>query len=142
MLYRKVALYIYWVIEKKYFSVFYQTNPDNFWLWIVRIKIYIVAGSKEHACNYTNESITGVFVIRSKTGPDSRKKFKIFFLKNVAISLDHYPKDFKFSGYEGLIRRKICPRQPKTKRICSGLQWVLISHLSHFQLIFDDEISV
>ena len=70
-----------------------------------------------------------------KSGPDS----KITFAK---ISLDYYPKDFKFSGYEGRIHRKICHRQLKTKRICSGLQWVLISHLSHFMLIFDDEISV
>ena len=70
------------------------------------------------------------------------KKIKFFFLKNVAISQDHYPKDFKFPGYEDLIHRKICPRQLKTKRICSGLQLVLMSHLSHFMLIFDDEIPV
>ena len=63
-------------------------------------------------------------------------------LKNGAISLDHYHKDFKFSGYEGLTHRKNCLRQLKTKRICSGIQWVLISHLSHFLLILDDEISV
>ena len=66
----------------------------------------------------------------------------LFRWKNIFISLDHYPKDFKFSGYEGLTHRKIRIGQLKTKRLCSGLQRVLISHLSHFMLIFDDEISV
>ena len=31
--------------------------------------------------NYEKESITGVVIIRSKNGPDSRKKSKILFLK-------------------------------------------------------------
>ena len=30
-----------------------------------------------------------------------------FFCFEKCGSLDHYPKDFKFSGYEGLIYRKI-----------------------------------
>ena len=73
-------IYIYtW--SKKVLFRFFQTNPDNFWLWIARIKIQIVAGGKEHACNYTKESITGVFVIRPKNGPDSRKKYKKSFFE-------------------------------------------------------------
>ena len=73
---------------------------------------------------------------------DPIREKNFFFLKNVAISQDHYPKDLNFFGYEGLIHRKISPIQPKTKRICSGLQWALISDLSYFKLILDDEISV
>ena len=91
--------------------------------------------------NYTRKSVMRIFIIRPKIGPDLRKKnLKHFF--NVAISLDHYSKDFKFSGYEGRIHRKIRPIQLKTKMIWSGLQWVFISHLSVFMLILDDDISV
>ena len=62
--------------------------------------------------------------------------------KKSKISQDHYPKDFKFSGNEGLIHRKIRHTQLKTESICSELQSVLISHISQFVLIFDDEIPV
>ena len=64
-----------------------------------------------------------------------------FFFKNVAISLENYPKDIKFSEYEELIHRKICPGQLKTKSIFSGLQSVVTSHSQQFMLIFDDDIS-
>ena len=57
--------------------------------------IWIAAGRKAHSCYYTNDSITGVFIIRPKSGPDSE-----FFLINMLISLDHYPMDFKLSGYD------------------------------------------
>ena len=86
--------------------------------------------------------LQGSSLLGQKMDPIREKNPKKIFLKNEPISLDYYPKDFKFSGYEGLIHRKICHRQLKTQRIYSGLQWVLISRLSHFQLIFDDEISV
>ena len=86
--------------------------------------------------------LQGSSLLEQKMDPIRDKNTKFCFFENVAISQDHYPKDFKFSGYEGLMHRKICRGQLKTRRICSGLQWVLISHLSHFMLIFDDEISV
>ena len=38
----------------------------------------LAVGSKEHACYYTNESITGVFIIKPKNGPDSRKNIFLF----------------------------------------------------------------
>ena len=142
-----------WLLQTSYFS---RTNSWS-WSWKQPLsgmknitpeiyqsakKYFFSFWSKEHACIYTKESITGVFVW-PKNGPDSKTKFKkMFFLKNVVISLDHYPKDFKFSGYEGLIHNKICPRQSETKRICSWLQWVLISNMSHFMLILDTKISV
>ena len=80
----------------------------------------------------------GGFIIRQKTGPDSKQKFK----KNMGISLDYNPKDFKLSGYEGLSYGKICHKEPKTNIVCSGLQLVSNRHLSHFMLILDCEISV
>ena len=78
----------------------------------------------------------------TKSGLDSKKNLKKIIRGNMAFSLDYYPTDFKISEYEGLIYRKICHRQMKTKNLCYGLQWVLISHLGHFKLFFDDEISV
>ena len=48
-----------------------------------------------------------------KMDPIREKKIH-FFLKNIAISQDRYPKHFEFSGYEGVINRKICRRQLKT----------------------------
>ena len=82
-------------------------NVDNFWHWIAGIKIWNVAGSKAHSCIYTEELIIGVLINKQiKIGSNSRK---------YSNSLDHYPKD-KISGYEGLIHRKIRPRQLKTEK--------------------------
>ena len=39
---------------------------------------------KEHACNYTKDSIMEVFIIRLKNGTDSKKNIQNFFLENVA----------------------------------------------------------
>ena len=84
--------------------------------------------------------LRGSLILNQKVGPV--RIFDKNVLINVAISLGYYPKDFKFSGYEGLIYGKIRHREPKTKMKCSELQWILISHLSYFMLILDDEISV
>ena len=86
--------------------------------------------------------LLGSSLLEQKMDPIRDKNTKFCFLKNVAISQDHYPKNFKFSGYKGLIHRKICPRQLKTNIIWSRLQWVLISHLGHFMMMLDHEISV
>ena len=54
-------------------------------------------------CTLVNiqNSITGVSIIRPKTGPDSRT------LKNRFEKYDYYPTDLKFSGYKGLINKKL-----------------------------------
>ena len=54
----------------------------------------------------------------------------LFRWKNIFISLDHYPKEFKF---------------PQATENQKDMLWITVgfnSHLSHFMLIFDDKISV
>ena len=58
------------------------------------------------------QSVIGILIFRPKIGPHSRKTFNFFFWKNG----DLYPKDFKFSGYEGLIHKKFAPDNWKSKR--------------------------
>ena len=56
----------------------------------------------------------GVFIIRPKIGPGSKKKSKTYAFEKCGYLTGPFPKDFKF----------------------------LVSDLSHFMLFFDDEISV
>ena len=115
-----INIYIYRVAHKKStFQFLIKQILITFDSKQLESKFKLLREAKSTLVIIPKNQSQGSLLLDQKMDPIREKNSKIFFLKNVAISLDHYPKDFKFSGYEGLIHRKICPRQLKTKRICS-----------------------
>ena len=72
-------IYIQGGQQKKYFSVFDQTNPDDFLLWTARIKIWFVVEIKEYAYNYTKSQSLGSSLLDQKMDPIQEKKIFFFF---------------------------------------------------------------